>query len=95
MTTKRRALLSVYRKEGIAELARGLAARGFEIVSSGGTADELAKAGVKALGVSTVTLDRMARDGRLPCVWIGRRRRVRPADLERVVAKGTSRAGAR
>jgi phosphoribosylaminoimidazolecarboxamide formyltransferase / IMP cyclohydrolase len=65
MTTKRRALLSVYRKEGIAELARGLAARGFEVVSSGGTADELAKAGVKALGVSTVTGFPEILDGRV------------------------------
>ena len=32
----RRAIISVYRKEGIVELARGLSARGFEIVSTGG-----------------------------------------------------------
>src|SRR5436305_2102327 len=34
----RRALLSVSDKTGIVELGRGLAARGFELVSTGGTA---------------------------------------------------------
>ena len=47
----KRALLSVYRKEGIVDLARGLAERGFEILSTGGTAAELEKAGVKVTGV--------------------------------------------
>jgi phosphoribosylaminoimidazolecarboxamide formyltransferase/IMP cyclohydrolase len=51
----KRALLSVYRKEGIVELARGLAERGFEILSTGGTAAELEKAGVKVTGVSKAT----------------------------------------
>jgi phosphoribosylaminoimidazolecarboxamide formyltransferase/IMP cyclohydrolase len=35
--TVKRALLSVYRKEGIVDLARGLVTRGFEILSTGGT----------------------------------------------------------
>ena len=39
----KRALLSVYRKEGIVELARGLVERGFELLSTGGTAAELEK----------------------------------------------------
>ena len=51
----RRAILSVYRKDGIVELARGLAARGFEIVSTGGTAEELRRAEVKVVGISDVT----------------------------------------
>ena len=34
----RRALLSVSDKAGVVEFARGLAARGFELVSTGGTA---------------------------------------------------------
>ena len=38
----RRALLSVANKDGITTFARGLADRGFEIVSSGGTADAIA-----------------------------------------------------
>ncbi|HEY7512965.1 MAG TPA: hypothetical protein VIC87_00725, partial [Vicinamibacteria bacterium] len=48
----RRAIVSVYRKEGVADLARGLAARGFEIVSTGGTAQELAQSGVKVTSIS-------------------------------------------
>ena len=36
-----RALLSVSNKAGIIELGRGLAARGFELVSTGGTAKAL------------------------------------------------------
>ena len=41
--TPRRAVLSVYRKDGIVELARGLSARGLEIVSTGGTAQRAAR----------------------------------------------------
>ena len=36
-----RALISVSDKTGLAEFARGLAARGFELVSTGGTASAL------------------------------------------------------
>jgi phosphoribosylaminoimidazolecarboxamide formyltransferase / IMP cyclohydrolase len=53
--TPRRALLSVYHKDGIVDLAKGLVSRGFEIVSTGGTADALRQAGVKATGVSDAT----------------------------------------
>ena len=62
---KRRAIISVYRKEGIVELARGLAERGFEIVSTGGTAQELAKEGVKVTGISEVTGFPEILDGRV------------------------------
>ena len=51
----RRALLSVYDKRGVADLARGLAALGVEIVSTGGTASHLAEAGVAVTRVSEVT----------------------------------------
>ena len=61
----RRAIISVYRKEGIADLARGLAARGFEIVSTGGTAQELAKEGVKVTSISDVTGFPEILDGRV------------------------------
>jgi phosphoribosylaminoimidazolecarboxamide formyltransferase/IMP cyclohydrolase len=61
----RRALLSVYRKEGIVDLARGLVSRGFEIVSTGGTSDELAKANVPVTGVSDVTHFPEILDGRV------------------------------
>ena len=46
----KRALLSVYRTEGIVDLARGLAERGFEILSTGGTSAELQKAGLEVTG---------------------------------------------
>jgi phosphoribosylaminoimidazolecarboxamide formyltransferase / IMP cyclohydrolase len=64
MSTKR-ALLSVHRKEGIAELGRELAARGFEIVSTGGTAAELAKARVKVTAVEKATGFPEMLDGRV------------------------------
>ncbi|MGH2805758.1 MAG: bifunctional phosphoribosylaminoimidazolecarboxamide formyltransferase/IMP cyclohydrolase [Actinomycetota bacterium] len=51
----RRALLSVSNKSGIVELARGLSELGFEIVSSGGTASEIAAAGIDVKKVSDVT----------------------------------------
>jgi phosphoribosylaminoimidazolecarboxamide formyltransferase / IMP cyclohydrolase len=46
VTPVRRALVSVYDKSGIAELARGLAAAGVRVVSTGGTAAHLKEAGV-------------------------------------------------
>ena len=51
----RRALLSVYDKTGIAEFARELAALGFEIVSSGGTAAFLGEQGIDVTTVESVT----------------------------------------
>src|SRR5215471_5817144 len=50
-----RALLSVSDKTGIADVAGGLAARGFELVSTGGTARTLQSAGLPVTGVSSVT----------------------------------------
>jgi phosphoribosylaminoimidazolecarboxamide formyltransferase/IMP cyclohydrolase len=48
----RRALLSVSDKTGIADLARALAARGVEIVSTGGTAALLAEQDIPVTEVS-------------------------------------------
>jgi phosphoribosylaminoimidazolecarboxamide formyltransferase/IMP cyclohydrolase len=50
-----RALLSVTDKSGIADFARGLAALGCEILSTGGTAKELAAAGVKVVELADWT----------------------------------------
>jgi phosphoribosylaminoimidazolecarboxamide formyltransferase/IMP cyclohydrolase len=50
-----RALISVYDKNGVAELARGLAGLGYELVSSGGTADFLAAEGLDVTRVEEVT----------------------------------------
>ncbi|HCJ11198.1 MAG TPA: bifunctional phosphoribosylaminoimidazolecarboxamide formyltransferase/inosine monophosphate cyclohydrolase [Clostridiales bacterium] len=51
----KRALLSVYDKEGIVELGRGLASLGAELVSSGGTARHLREAGLEVRDVSEIT----------------------------------------
>src|SRR5262249_9516155 len=60
-----RALLSVSNKTGIVEFARGLAARGFDIVSTGGTARTLADAGLAVISVSDVTGFPEMMDGRV------------------------------
>ena len=51
----RRALVSVYDKTGLAELAGVLAAAGVQIVSTGSTAAAIAAAGVPVTGVEDVT----------------------------------------
>ena len=61
----RRALLSVSDKSGLVEFARGLAARGFELVSTGGTASALAAAGLAVTNVSDVTGFPEMMDGRV------------------------------
>src|SRR3974390_3382519 len=50
-----RALVSVYDKSGLAEFVRHLAARGIEIVSTGGTAKLLREAGITVRDVSELT----------------------------------------
>ena len=47
-----RALLSVSDKTGLRDLGRGLVARGFELVSTGGTARTLDEAGLAVKSVS-------------------------------------------
>src|SRR5579872_4744787 len=81
-----RALLSVSDKRGIVDLGRGLAARGFELVSTGGTARALAAAGLAVTSVSQVTGFPEMMDGRLktlhPALHGGiLARRDRPDDL--------------
>ncbi|MDX2358034.1 bifunctional phosphoribosylaminoimidazolecarboxamide formyltransferase/IMP cyclohydrolase [Dietzia sp. PP-33] len=51
----RRALISVYDKTGLEDLARGLAAAGVEIVSTGSTAQRIADAGVAVTPVDALT----------------------------------------
>lgn len=55
MNKIKRALISVYDKTGILDFAKGLHALGVEIISTGGTADLLKKAGVPVRDVSSVT----------------------------------------
>ncbi len=50
-----RALLSVYDKEGLVELARGLSDLGWELVASGNTSAKLTEAGVAHIEVADVT----------------------------------------
>ncbi len=55
LTRSRRALISVSDKSGIVDFAAALINRGFEIVSTGGTARTLREAGLAVTDVSTVT----------------------------------------
>ncbi|MCY4371313.1 MAG: bifunctional phosphoribosylaminoimidazolecarboxamide formyltransferase/IMP cyclohydrolase [bacterium] len=52
---RRKALLSVYDKTGIAEFANGLSCLGWELISSGGTADVLRAAGLSVTDVADHT----------------------------------------
>src|SRR5438034_328516 len=88
-----RALVSVSDKAGIADLGRGLAARGFELVSTGGTARTLADAGLPVTNVSDITGFPEMMDGRLktlhPALHGGiLARRDRPDDLEALARHG-------
>ncbi len=60
-----RALLSVSDKSGLVEFARGLAALGFELISTGGTRKHLQAAGLAVTGVSEVTGFPEILDGRV------------------------------
>lgn len=61
----RRALLSVSDKTGLVEFAKGLAALGVTLISTGGTKKELAAAGLTVLDVSEVTGFPEMLDGRV------------------------------
>jgi phosphoribosylaminoimidazolecarboxamide formyltransferase/IMP cyclohydrolase len=63
--SKRRALLSVANKEGLAPFALALESLGFEILSTGGTAKALRSAGVIVTDVATVTGFPEIMDGRV------------------------------
>src|SRR3712207_6011087 len=61
----KRALLSVSDKAGLAELGRALAARGVELVSTGGTAKALRDAGLEVRDISDLTGFPEMMDGRV------------------------------
>ena len=65
MTSRPRALLSVYDKTCIVEFAKGLDSLGYELVSTGGTARKLREAGLDVIGVSDVTGHPEIFDGRV------------------------------
>ena len=80
-------------KSGLVELARGLAARGVELVSTGGTARALQQAGLAVVGISDVTGFPELMDGRVktlhPKVHGGiLARRSRPDDLAAAAEHG-------
>jgi phosphoribosylaminoimidazolecarboxamide formyltransferase/IMP cyclohydrolase len=60
-----RALLSVSDKTGLIDLARALAARGVELVSTGGTAKAIKDAGLKVIDVAELTGSPEMMDGRV------------------------------
>ncbi|MCI8436037.1 MAG: bifunctional phosphoribosylaminoimidazolecarboxamide formyltransferase/IMP cyclohydrolase [Clostridia bacterium] len=62
---KKRALISVSKKDGVVEFAKGLAGLGYEIISTGGTAKAIKAAGVKVIGISSITGFPECLDGRV------------------------------
>jgi phosphoribosylaminoimidazolecarboxamide formyltransferase/IMP cyclohydrolase len=88
-----RALLSVSDKTAIVDLGRGLADRGYELVSTGGTARALAGAGLDVTNVSALTGFPEMMDGRVktlhPALHGGiLARRDRPDDLAALETHG-------
>ena len=88
----RRALLSVSDKRGIVEFARGLTEIGVEIVSTGGTARELAEGGIEVRSIEDFTGFPEMMDGRVktlhPRLYAGvLARRDDPAHLEQAAEK--------
>ena len=61
----RRALVSVSDKRHVTEFARGLSSLGAEILSTGGTAQQLKKSGIEAIEVSAKTSFPEIMDGRV------------------------------
>ncbi len=89
----KRALLSVYDKTGLVEFGRGLAAMGWELLSTGGTARTLREAGVPVRDVGEVTGFPEILDGRVktlhPLVFGGiLGRRESAAHREQMAAHG-------
>jgi len=69
--TVRRALLSVFDKSGLEELARSLAAGGVDLISTGGTARLIKDAGLAVTDVSDVTRFPEIMDGRVKTLHPG------------------------
>ena len=88
-----RAILSVSDKTGLIDFCRGLAGRGVQLVSTGGTSKALADAGLPVTNVSDVTGFPEMMDGRVktlhPKIHGGiLARRHRADDLEAIKAQG-------
>ena len=63
--TKKRAIISVWNKEGVVELSKFLHKNNFEIISTGGTSKIIKDAGIKTIDVSEVTNYNEIMDGRV------------------------------
>lgn len=61
----KRALISVYNKSGLTELAQGLNAAGVEIISTGSTAKTISQLGIPVIEVKDVTGFAECLDGRV------------------------------
>jgi phosphoribosylaminoimidazolecarboxamide formyltransferase/IMP cyclohydrolase len=90
---KKRALLSVSDKNGIQDFAKGLVSRGWEILSTGGTARALREAGLEVIEVAEITGHPEMMEGRVktlhPAVHAGLlARRDNPDDLAALEAQG-------
>ena len=79
---KPKAIISVYDKTGVVEFAKALTNLGFEILSTGGTAAELTKAGIRVTLVSEVT--------GFPEILGGRVKTLHPMIHAGILARGTS-----
>lgn len=93
MNTNRRALLSVSDKTGIEEFARALVDRGFQLLSTGGTARRLRDAGLPVTPVSEVTGHPEIMEGRVKTLHPAIHgpllaRRGVPQDLEALTTHG-------
>ena len=75
----RKALISVWDKTGVLELAKGLAAHGYEIVSSSGTAKYLEEGGVTVTEVVDMT--------GLPAILGGRVKTLHPTIMGGILAR--------
>ena len=90
---KKRAILSVFDKTGVADFARGLLALDFELLSTGGTHRALTQAGLPCVEVSDVTGFPECLDGRVktlhPAIHGGLlAMRSNPAHMERIAELG-------
>src|SRR5260221_422348 len=65
---KRYALLSVFDKTGIVELAKTLTSLGYSIISTGGTAKTLTQNGIQIIPIEEITGSPESFDGRMKTI---------------------------
>ncbi len=67
-TSEKFALLSVYDKSGIVELAKGLSTLGYKVISTGGTAKVLVENRIKVVPIEDITGNPESFDGRMKTI---------------------------